>query len=465
MKLSKSIIIPPVILVLVIITVFATALFRSLNYTNIYTGISIIGQDVSDLSEAEAYDKIEQYVNNNIVSSKILLIADNIKETYSLTQLGVSFDIESMVSDAYNIGRRGNLFSKLKEITAIKKQPLNIEKILNINDSRIQEILNNIKQSVDTQEMNASIKINSGKFEYTNHVLGKKLNIAESSKVIADVIKSLDNSMSETQTIPLTIDVIEPQIMLSDINKISTKYSGFSTQFSTSNVPRTKNIKTACVALTGKLILPGEIFSMDRTLGPRTVENGYEIANVIINNKLVEGVGGGICQVTTTLYNTALLSGMEVVERRPHSLPLAYVKAGRDATIVEGSIDFKFKNTYNYSVMIVAQVINNKIQIDMYGNGELLNKTYKIRNEIISEILPDSTKYEINEDMKNGEISIVQPAKKGYRVKVYRDVYDKNNMLIATQILSDDTYKPQQEIKMLNKLTHQFITEQLSEIE
>ena len=143
-----------------------------------------------------------------------------------------------------------------------------------------------------------------------------------------------------------------PDITTEMVKDISFKLGEYYTEFNPENESRSHNIRTACAKISQKLLLPGQVFSMDKMLGERTEKNGYRTAKVIVGNELVDGLGGGICQVTSTVYNAVLLSGLEVVERRNHSIPLSYIDMGRDATISYGYIDFKFKTTATMRLLL-----------------------------------------------------------------------------------------------------------------
>ena len=171
--------------------------------------------------------------------------------------------------------------------------------------------------------------------------------------------------------INLQVEEIVPEIQLEDISHIQEVIASFSTNFNPNNANRTYNIKLACERINNSMILPNQVFSMDKALGTRTKENGYKSAPVIIKNQLIEGVGGGVCQVTSTLYVAVLKAKLSVVERVNHSIPLGYVEPGQDATIAEGHIDFKFKNNKEYPILLNAEVSGGKIIIRLIGKKSL----------------------------------------------------------------------------------------------
>jgi vancomycin resistance protein YoaR len=236
---------------------------------------------------------------------------------------------------------------------------------------------------------------------------------------------------------------ITPDVTTEMVENITYKLAEFSTAFNPNNEARTHNIRNACKKIDQSLLLPQQEFSMDKALGDRTVQNGYKQAKVIVNNEYVDGLGGGICQVTSTVYNTVLLSGLEVLERRNHTLPASYIGVGRDATISQGYIDLKFKNTSEYSVLIEAKTVENKIVVVLWGLEPKEQTRFKIRTKIVQTIEPEGIEIVIDPSLKEGEAEVLREAKPGYKVEVYRDRLDKFGNIIETEKISVDSYLPQ----------------------
>jgi hypothetical protein len=155
-------------------------------------------------------------------------------------------------------------------------------------------------------------------------------------------------------------------LIIKEKEQVPEEIGSFTTYFNASDKPRTKNLKLAAVAINNFIVGIGETFSFNKTVGPRSPEKGYEKATIFVNKEKVEGYGGGICQVSTTLYNAVQNAGLVVVERHPHSLPVPYVPLGKDATVNYGTTDFKFKNDKERATSIRAIVENNKLTVGIY---------------------------------------------------------------------------------------------------
>ncbi|HHW47097.1 MAG TPA: hypothetical protein GXX14_00560, partial [Clostridiaceae bacterium] len=268
-------------------------------------------------------------------------------------------------------------------------------------------------------------------------IAGKFLDIDINIRLIENNIlnKKFDN-------IGLYVKDVYPEILYDDIKEINSELASFSTRFNKGQANRSYNISLACERINGTIIPVGGIFSMDKALGPRTVENGFKEAPVIYKNEFIPGAGGGVCQVTTTLYVAVLKSKLEIVERRHHSLPLGYVDPGQDATIAEGSIDFKFKNNKDYPICIYAGVEGNKLDIRILGRREGEEHTVKLVSKIVEVYYPEEDEIIIDDSVPGMEKVVMREAKNGMKVIVYRDTYTKEGKLLSREKISEDVYNP-----------------------
>ncbi|MCK8816225.1 VanW family protein [Natroniella sulfidigena] len=213
---------------------------------------------------------------------------------------------------------------------------------------------------------------------------------------------------------------------------VSTK----TTYFDQENSNRTTNIKLAAEKIDGTVIKPGEIFSFNQVVGPRTKERGYKKAPEIIEGEFVDGVGGGISQVSSTLYNAVLLAGLEMVDRTSHSRPVSYLPLGRSATIYYNQIDLKFKNSSDYPMMIVARVFADQLTVSLLGRDH--GKSIKLETVELETLEPKLIK-KSDESLESDEKKIVQEGREGYRVVTKRIVKERNQ-IIREELISSDIY-------------------------
>ena len=216
----------------------------------------------------------------------------------------------------------------------------------------------------------------------------------------------------------------------------------YSTKFDPSKPDRVQNLKTACSALDNSLIYPGQNFSFNTWVGPRVSEAGYKEAPVIFMGKLVPGVGGGVCQVSSTLYNAVLLSNLAIVQRFNHTLPISYVPFGQDATVVYGGIDFIFENTNPNPILIVAKVDPPFVTVAILGAKVGWEKIVLETKTI--EIYPYSTKEITDPTLPKGTKMKYQDGLKGCKVELWREVF-KNDSQSQKELVNTSIYPAQPE--------------------
>lgn len=249
----------------------------------------------------------------------------------------------------------------------------------------------------------------------------------------------------EEYTIPLKI--VKPNITINDLahqNFFPNKLAKFTTRYDESAQNRANNIKLSSGKIDGTILMPGEIFSYNKIVGERTIKAGYKEASIYMGGKVVDGIGGGICQVSSTLYNAALLANLEIVSRRNHYFITSYVSASRDATVSYGSIDFKFKNTRNYPIKIECTAKNGIIQVQIYGMQENIEYEVEIQDKV-TEVIPYTTKEITTNELEKGQKEVVQRGVNGYKSEAYR-ILKLNGKVISKALLSKDSYNPLQEV-------------------
>ena len=248
----------------------------------------------------------------------------------------------------------------------------------------------------------------------------------------------------EEYTIPLKIT--EPEKKLEDLGEeaFPDQLATFSTIYDASNYNRSTNIELAAEKINGTVVMPGENFSFNTVVGKRTVEAGYKEGTAYIGGKVVPDIGGGVCQVSSTLYNTALLANLEIVERSNHLFLTGYVAASRDATVYYGSLDFIFKNTRSYPIKVVTSAENGVCKISMYGIREETEYEVIIQSKVTSYI-NYTTSYENDSSLEKGKEVVEQTGVNGCRSEGYR-ILKLNGKVVSQTLLSKDTYSAREKI-------------------
>ena len=314
----------------------------------------------------------------------------------------------------------------------------------------LSKTIRKIEKNINTLPTNANLRINTNTekvFFITPEKHGTKL---DKDKLYSIIIKKYLANESLDINIPIT--KLSPNVFARDIAKYSNLRADYSTDISSSNDDRKHNIKNALITLNKIEIYPNEIFSFNNIVGRRTAENGYREAKIIVNNEFVEGIGGGVCQVSSTLYNTALLAGLEVIEANKHSKQVHYVKYGFDAMVNFGSSDLRFRNNTSEKITIVTNYSPTNIRVRMFGQ-DLGNTYYKLMNEI-SNVVHPTEEIQIDTDLKytdkvvyDDEYFYLKKSNVGMDIRSYREKYI-NNKLVNTEHLRTDKYTVQNSIKM-----------------
>ena len=258
--------------------------------------------------------------------------------------------------------------------------------------------------------------------------------------ITMDEAKALFAELKDEYVIPLKITKANVTVSSLGSRAFPDELSVFTTRYDAGNVSRTTNLSIACSKLNGYVIQPGEVFSYNKVLGKRSVENGYREAAIYTSNGVENGLGGGICQISSTLYNAVLMANLGIEERHNHSYTTSYSDPGRDATVAYGSLDFKFKNTRKYPVKIEAYIKSGVATIRIYGIKE--NPDYKVQvvAKVTSTIPCDVQRIE-DPTLPAGTEKVVTKGTNGCRSVTYKNVYDQSGNLVSSTQISSDYYK------------------------
>ncbi|MFI3228947.1 MAG: VanW family protein [Bacillota bacterium] len=291
---------------------------------------------------------------------------------------------------------------------------------------------------------NATCVFYNGSFEYSKEVYGRKISKQELARRILEQFGK--NILIDLATTPITPDISEVDLKMNTV-----KLSEFSTSFTTSSEGRSANIAVATDAINNTIIEAGDSFSFNTVVGARTKANGYSSATIIENGEFIEGIGGGVCQVSTTLYNAALLAGASVSTVSHHSLPISYVAPSFDAMVSEFS-DLVFENNTNYPIYISATAEDKTLTFTIFGYPKYGDCSPILRSVVIETI--SSTAYTDiinNSELADDEdIKILKYPIDGLISEGYIDLY-KNGELVSSTRLRRDTYKPQNGKRILRE--------------
>lgn len=410
----------------------------------IYDNVEICGFNFGGKSKDEAKDILQTQYIDKLLKNTINISANDKNFSIELSHLIQDSNLDEIVNSAFSFGKNLNLLEKYETITSKKSKKYSL--VFTCNESNLRTFITSIEKEVNTSPINASIDINNndtikrdsdGKFVITPEVKGFKL---DNDKLFADLKTLVKQGVTENLSIKAPMQEKEASITKAMLLNIDTKIASFSTSFQGSPSGRVTNIKVATKPISGILLMPDDIFSFNKTVGNRTKENGYFDAKVIVNNKIESGIGGGVCQVSTTLYNAILRTGISSLERQNHSLPSSYVDIGLDATVSWDQLDYKFKNTLGYPIIIEGYTSNEQLYFNIYSNAKLTNKTYTIENDVY-EVIKPPIQYIYDRTYKETSPKLTGHGSNGYKVRVIRKTFE-NGSLNNSEVISNDTYKP-----------------------
>lgn len=424
--------------------------FNKLSYNYFYKGIFIDGVNVSGLTKEQAMERLQSERSRIHYDQNIILKYNNKIWILPLKNLNYQFDLETTINNAYKIGREGTRLDRLKTIKSIEKTPINLILSVNYNNEKLTNMLLKIKKEIDFLAKSSTYNYNYGRIMYTSDIEGRNFDIEENRRLIASHL--MNRNYCE---ITLIVSPVRPAITLEDVKYIKDVLASFTTTFNKNNYNRSHNIELACKKINNYLLKPGEEFSMNSVLGPRTSQNGYMEAPIILKSSMVQGTGGGVCQVASTLYNSVLMSVLQVISRVNHSIPPAYVPPSQDATIAEGYIDFRFKNNRDYTICIAADVRDNTVNIKIIGRKRDDDPYVVLKPVIVAEYDPPEPKYVVDNSLPDNQQVVVKKGKKGMKVILYREIYNKKGSLINSEIISEDIYKPIRGEIAINKKTYE----------
>lgn len=465
-----------IIIVLLILIIFTG--YNMFNQ-NIVSGVSIKGIDVSNMSKSDAKYKLDNYLSE-VLPQEIKVKHGDFEATLSTSQIAVEFDTKSATNQAFSIGRQGNIFENDFYVLSSMFGKTDINLNLKLDTDQLSKNLDEMSAQLPDKVTDSSYYIDENNLIVTPGKTGNVVDVETSIQNIKDAILSLSNldqpielavktqepekiniekvhteiykepkdayytqdpftvypsengldfkvsieeannilgdQTADEYTIPLK--VLYPNVTTNMIGSeaFPDLLSSFSTKYSVRATARTTNLKLAASKINGTVLMPGETFSYNKVVGARTIAAGYKEAPIYVSGEVVDGLGGGICQITSTLYNAVVYANLDVVERTNHQFVPSYVTASRDATVVYGSLDFKFKNNRNYPIKINCSVSGGIANFQIFGLKQ--------------------------DDDYNVEISSYETGRTA--TAIYSEAYKilkKDGKVVNKQLLSKDTYK------------------------
>lgn len=403
----------------------------------IYDGIYLNDISVGGMTYEEAKGAFEDYIQELDAVSVEFQLED---ESYTMTleELNLQADVDTAVEEAYSYGRVGNILKRYKEITDVSRENERIEVPFSFDETYLTEQLDTQLSDYITPAQNATMKYENEKLVVIEGTAGKELNLEETADKLLEAINNRKND--DTIQIAVVTDVVEPEHTAKELACVTDEIGSFSTRYTAGDPSRNNNIMNAAGKINGHVLYPGDEFDTMSYLLPFTTANGWSYAGAYLNGEVISDIGGGICQVSTTLYNAVLDAELEVTERYPHSMAVGYVQISADAALNEGTKNFRFVNNLDTPVFIYAYASGGTLHVSIYGKEyRPANRTVEYKNEIISVIQPGDPIETVDEAQPADYRNVTQSAHIGYKAKLWKYVYE-NGTLVDTILVNTSSY-------------------------
>ncbi|MCU4733457.1 VanW family protein [Bacillus cereus] len=369
--------------------------------------------DIGGLNRKQL-ESVNQEQINYLMQKELTFLLGKTKRTYTYQEIGINYEPNLVIDKIFDQQRGSKWTGWLKQLTAeigFRKPHYRLEP--KFNDSKLKHFIENEFTKFQEEPTNAFIKLrrSNSEISYVDEKPGKKVNITMLKKDILDAVNK------ETNKVAVKYINIHPDISMQDLKKINMKtpMSEYKTDLLGRDENVRENIEKAALKLNGVVIPSNKEFSFNAIVGITDQAHGYKNAPVILHDKIVQAAGGGVCQVSSTLYNAVLLANLDVVNRVNHSHQVRYVPAGLDATVADNGPDFKFKNTTDTPIYIKTIIKDNQLTVKLFG---------KISDDIVH--VYTKTTEQTNSLLK---------------INTYRTVENKNKKVIKRELISASTYK------------------------
>lgn len=395
--------------------------------------------ELSGMTEEQAKAAVEAYVES-LKDTQIVLQYGTVAEvTVTAGELGIAWANAEIVTEAAEIGTRGNVIERYKVLKDLEHENKVYPIELSFNIQEISNILTHKCAGYDQEAVDYRLTRENGAFQIIEGQKGYFLDVETSIDLINDhLTQGWD---CRACSIALDVQVEEPRGSMEEMAQVKDVLGSFTTSFKSSGSARSANVENGCQLINGTLLYPGEEFSAYAAVSPFTEANGYYMAGSYINGKVVDSLGGGICQVSTTLYNAVLRAELEVTERHNHSMVVSYVPRSADAAIAESSgKDFRFRNNMDFPVYVEGYIEKKQITFNIYGKETRdSNREVIFESEELEVNVPPRDEIYADASRPVGYI-VSESAHIGYKAKLWKIVKENGQEVSRTQVNSS-SYK------------------------
>lgn len=431
------------ILILVLTTLILVAVFGTIGLSAIADvddniickGVYIDTIDVGNMTKEQAEAAVNDYIAS-LQNKKVTIKVGDHKVEKTMAELGCTAVANDYVEDALAAGKTGNLIKRYKELKDIENDKLVFNLEFTVDQAKIDSLMKECT-SFDQEAKNATIKKQGDNFIVTDSQTGIGTDVTATKNLLLDAIGEKWNK--EDVTIEAVITKLEPSITKEKALLCKDLLGSYTTYYRSSTYNRASNIKNGASLISGSVIAPGETFSAYAHFAPFTSANGWREGGAYENGQVVSSIGGGVCQVSTTLYNALLRAELEIVERSNHSMIVDYVKPAFDAAVAGGTNepykDLKFKNNTDAPIYIEGYTVGKSITFKVYGHETRpSNRTIEYVNDVVQVIKPGKEVVTEDETKDTDYREVTQTAHTGYKAYLYKIVYVDGKQVSKEQV-------------------------------
>jgi vancomycin resistance protein YoaR len=451
LKMKKSIIIVySIVLVMLVAAIGLTVTVKAIGKATdgkLPEGYAINGINIGGLTKDEAKSVAESYIDKLSKVEILVNVGDAGTESATFADLGFSASADEFIESASKVGTVGNIIERYKEIKDAEASPENYEIPLSFDDTKVDAFVKKIYKKYKINPENATLTRENGQFVIGAGKDGRKIYYKKSLEAVNAALTGFAEPSSEDEipksiSCDLNLVTVKPDYGEDAMAMVTDVLGSYTTNYGSSNTGRAQNVENGCRLVNGTVLMPGEQVSLDDKMKPYTIENGYGTGGAYVDGKVVDDIGGGICQVSTTLYNAVLYAELEVVERYNHSMTVTYVPLSRDAAIAGDWKDFVFKNSTDYPIYIEGIAGHGNITFNVYGHEtrDITHRKVEYKEEIIKTIKPDKDIVTIDKTKPESYEKVVSGSWTGYEAKLLKNVYI-DGVLTETTTVNTSTYK------------------------
>ena len=399
-------------------------------------GVFIGSVDVGGMTKQEAHDAVEAYMDS-LMATNFLLKSEVGQMNITAEEMKITTDVDTVVDEAYGIARYGDLISRYKETKDLENEPKVVDLSLSLDKQATANKIYDHRDELNVAAVDNSFRIENGNFVFIPGKIGNEVNIVDSVYTIRDFIN--DGWEPAKTEIALVIDEVQPRGSEEELSKLTDVLGTFSTNFGSSAAGRAQNVRNACSKINGTILYPGEEFSAYEKISPFTQENGYGVAGAYENGQVVESVGGGVCQVATTLYNAVIRAELDITMRYNHSMLVSYVPPSDDAAIAGTYKDFRFKNNMDTPVYIEGSSDGGILSFKVYGvENRPANRMVTFESETVEKKDPE-VQFNVSVEHDLGYIGTTQSAHQGLVARLWK-IVTVDGVEQSREIFNKSTY-------------------------